>query len=158
MVFYQFAHCEEVGGGGSTVIEGRVEVRALSVVAGRREWAVVFLVLGRGVQQPMLWSALLQDLYGTDDRWQMDIVRQQRRGRRQEVKSRGRSESKRKKDGGTILPTYPSPPLFVERMEKGRCPACSQYHQSNSPVHQTLGLCDLTRNRSILLQCLDANR
>lgn len=45
VVFYQFAHCEEVGGGGSTVIEGRVEVRALSVVAGRREWAVGFLCL-----------------------------------------------------------------------------------------------------------------
>lgn len=44
VVLYQFAHCqEEVGSGGSTVIGGKVEVRALSVVVGRREWAAVEL-------------------------------------------------------------------------------------------------------------------
>lgn len=41
VVFNQFAHREEVGGGGSTAIEARVGVRALSAVAGRGEWVVV---------------------------------------------------------------------------------------------------------------------
>ena len=37
MVLYEFAHCqEEVGGDGSTIIGGRVGVRALSVVVGQK--------------------------------------------------------------------------------------------------------------------------